>query len=121
MQPWPKAYTQWERPGASPLRLILTRVRVVRGAAPSIAMAGDAGDIVFVSDHNPRDRQPPERRLPGLVIEAGDDLVIEAGEDAVQIDELQPAGRRAMSTEEFLRGYPLQPGQQLVTPFAAGP
>jgi methionyl-tRNA formyltransferase len=42
--------------------------------------------------------------------------VVEAGEDAVQIDELQPAGRRAMSAAEFLRGYPVQPGQRFVPP-----
>jgi methionyl-tRNA formyltransferase len=117
MQPWPKAFTDWERPGDPPLRLILTRVRALGAAAPPIAMAGDAGDIVIVDEEAARDADiATARPRPGMVVGASDRLVVQAGDGTLQIEQLQPAGRRVMAAEEFLRGYPLQPGQQFVHP-----
>jgi methionyl-tRNA formyltransferase len=119
MQPWPKAFTEWERPGAAPLRLIVTRACAVSGEAPLVASAGDVGDIVLVRKHaNQSGEQAARGPLPGLVIEAGPRLVVQAGQDAVRIEELQPAGRRIMAADEFLRGYPVQPGQRLRPPIA---
>ncbi len=41
-------------------------------------------------------------------------LKVECGQDSgrtyLQILELQPAGKKKMSTVEFLRGYPILPG-----------
>jgi methionyl-tRNA formyltransferase len=117
MHPWPKAFTEWERPGREPLRLILNRVGVVPGEAPLIALAGDVGDIVVLNKRPEQTAEHPlDRPPPGLVIEAGPRLVIEAGQGAVRVDELQPAGRRAMAIDDFLRGYPVQPGQRMVMP-----
>lgn len=117
MQPWPKAFSDWERPSQEPLRLIFTRVSITRGEAPPIVRAGDAGDIVVVGKHTGQaGEHPGDRPPPGLVVEAGPRLVIEAGQDAIRVDEIQPAGRRPMTADEFLRGYPMQPGQRLVPP-----
>jgi methionyl-tRNA formyltransferase len=86
LDPWPRAYTHWQRTG-EPLRLILHRVQAV--AAP----AADAA--------------------PGMVIEAGPRLVVATGEDAVEILALQPSGKRAMPAAEFLRGYQIPVGALL--------
>ena len=95
MQPWPRAYTWWLRPEGEPLRLILHRVAV---APPPQAAAAS-----------------PQ---PGEVIAAAADtlLVVTGGPEPLRIIQLQPAGKRAMETAEFLRGYPLRAGQRLGTP-----
>ncbi|HEY2894522.1 MAG TPA: methionyl-tRNA formyltransferase [Pirellulales bacterium] len=81
--PWPKTYTFWQRPGGAPLRVILEQVLVV--------------------DANGE---------PGTVLEAaGDRLVIAAGQGALAVNVIQPSGKRVMAAGEFLRGYPVRPGQ----------
>lgn len=88
MQPWPTTYSFWQRPGAEPLRLILDHVSVL-AAAPGSAAA------------------------PGHVVEAGGDrLVLGTGDGQLSIERIQPAGKRVLTTAEFLRGYPVRPGQQ---------
>jgi len=82
--PWPKTYTFWQRPGGTPLRVILEKVRVVDAAGE-----------------------------PGLVLEAsGDQLVIATGQGGLVIEAIQPSGKRVMSAGEFLRGYPVRAGQR---------
>lgn len=85
MQPWPKAFSAWQRPDGSPLRVIIPRVRVV----------SESGD------------SEPGRVLPA----APGELLIKAGQDAIAIEQLQPEGKRVMPAAEFLRGYPIKPGQ----------
>ncbi len=41
------------------------------------------------------------------------DLTIACGKGALRLVELQRAGRKAMTAEDFLRGFPLPPGTQL--------
>ena len=48
---------------------------------------------------------------PGTIL--GADLTIACGSGAVRILEVQRGGRRPMPAEEFLRGFPLQPGHLL--------
>jgi len=48
---------------------------------------------------------------PGTILD--DRLTIACGDGAVRILELQRAGARAMTTDEFLRGTPLAPGTRL--------
>jgi methionyl-tRNA formyltransferase len=87
LEPWPKTYTFWRRPAGEPLRLILGRCEVR-------PFAGSAS-------------------APGTVIEAaGERLVIAAGDGALALGELQPAGKRLLSAEEFLRGYPVRAGER---------
>jgi methionyl-tRNA formyltransferase len=87
VQPWPKADTYWHRPGGVPLRLIVGPVTVVKSPSPT----APSGRVLVASD---------------------DDLVIAAGEGALAITTLQPAGKRMLSAQEFLRGYPVQQGQR---------
>jgi methionyl-tRNA formyltransferase len=50
---------------------------------------------------------------PGQVLEAGPSLIVACGEGAVQVAELQPAGRRRLAAAEWLRGRPLGVGAEL--------
>jgi methionyl-tRNA formyltransferase len=92
MQPWPTAYTYWHRPGQAPLRLL-----VQRAAWHPLS--------------------PGEQPTPGEVLlgpAAGAELLVAAGAGtAVEILELQPAGKRRMTAAEFVRGRPPRPGDRL--------
>ncbi len=86
VQPWPKAYTFWHRPDESPLRLIVGPVSAIEA--------------------------PTGPATPGRVVDSvAGRLVVAAGTGAVELSSLQPAGKRMLSIDEFLRGYPVQPGQ----------
>lgn len=89
MQPWPKAFTHWHRPGDAPMRVIVPRVRVIP----------DASSTAF-----------------GTVLPSSQDqLLIKAGQDAVSLEMLQPEGKRPLPAAEFLRGCPIQTGQRFAT------
>lgn len=85
-QPWPGSYTTWRRPKGD-LRLTLTQTDV---------------DTLSTSE------------APGRVLQADDGrLVIACGQGSLRVIELQPAGKKRLTCDEFLRGYPLQPGDRL--------
>jgi len=87
MTPWPASYTFWHRAGGTPVRLILGPATVV---------------------------EQPAGTAPGTVVEASAHrLVIAAGQDAIAPHTVQPAGKRAMPVDEFLRGHPVRPGDWL--------
>jgi methionyl-tRNA formyltransferase len=51
--------------------------------------------------------------VPGTVLEAaGDRLVVATGSGALLLRSVQPAGKRLLPTGEFLRGYPVRPGER---------
>jgi methionyl-tRNA formyltransferase len=52
---------------------------------------------------------------PGQVLDQGPGRLIVAAGDGSQLEllEIQPEGKRAMTAQEFCRGYPLPPGEQL--------
>lgn len=87
LEPWPRTATWWHRPEGDPLRLILCRTHVV----PEPATA-PAGTVVRAS--------------------AGQ-LHVATGQGVLALDEVQPAGKRAMSSAEFLRGHPLTVASRL--------
>lgn len=94
MQPWPKASTYIQTSKGRPIRLIVFDVDCVDGS-------GDAD--------------------PGTIIAStGDDLVVKTGDAAVQINRVQPEGKRPMSATEFLRGHPLTVGDRLTSGALAG-
>jgi methionyl-tRNA formyltransferase len=89
MQPWPKTYTFWRRQGedAPPQRLILASLHV-------------ASEDAAITE-------------PGTVVRAeGDRLIIATAEGFLQVGEVQPAGKKLMPVEAFLRGYPIQAGDK---------
>ncbi len=94
MQPWPKTFTNWLRPDNDPVRMILDKVRV-----PEETTDEPPGAVVVV-----------EKRK----------LVVATGDGLLDIQQLQPSGKRSISVEEFLRGYRVRPGDTLGTPVGTG-
>jgi methionyl-tRNA formyltransferase len=89
LEPWPKSYTHWHRSGGSPVRLILGPVTV----------CGETGTVPVST--------------PGTVLEAGDGrLIVAAGSGALALSSVQPAGKRLLDIDEFLRGYRVEPGDR---------
>ena len=84
MHPWPRAFTFVPQAKGDPLRLVVDRV----------ALAEAAG-------------------TPGEVLEAADRLIIASGEGAIELLEVQPAGKRLMQASEWLRGAKIEAGSQL--------
>jgi len=86
LQPWPRAYTHWQRSEGEPLRLIVHRATLGEGASAE----------------------------PGTVVSTTDQFAVATGDGVLRLEQIQPAGKRALAAGEFLRGYPLQPGDRLV-------
>jgi methionyl-tRNA formyltransferase len=87
--PWPRAFTYWQRSPADggPMRLCIDRVAIVMCNAS-------------------RDAEP------GTVLAADNRLEVQSGDGALEIVRLQPAGKRSMAGEEFLRGNRVRAGDQ---------
>jgi methionyl-tRNA formyltransferase len=91
LEPWPRTSTFWHRAKGAPLRLILGRVSV------QSAESSPSADI-----------------QPGMVVATDPwGLTVATGDGLLQIEELQPAGKRMQSAAEFLRGYPVASGDRL--------
>ncbi len=87
LQPWPTAYTHWLAEKQTPMRIILLEGEPLEG----------------ISD-----------QAPGTVVHwPGKPLVVACGAGTLlAIHRLQPAGKRAMSAEDFLRGHRIQAGDR---------
>jgi methionyl-tRNA formyltransferase len=93
LKPWPGSYTFWHRTGHEPLRLVVDRAAVAEGD---------------------RGQGTGNRPKPGQVaIADGKRLHVATGDGVLSILTLQPAGKRHMTAEEFLHGYPLKAGDLL--------
>ncbi|HEX4149279.1 MAG TPA: methionyl-tRNA formyltransferase [Pirellulales bacterium] len=89
LEPWPRTSTNWLRSGSPALRLILGRSRALPAASAQPAAPGT------------------------VVVAQRSELIVATGDGWLQLDELQPAGKRMLPAAEFLRGYPLTAGEQL--------
>ncbi len=88
MQPWPTAYTYLVRSELEAMRLIVNVATAISAPIP----LGGCGDIHAI----------------------GDRLIVQCGRDTqVEIAELQPAGKRRMSSHDFLRGNTIPPGARM--------
>jgi methionyl-tRNA formyltransferase len=97
MQPWPLAESFLVRrppagPARPPLRVIVLEVAAAAGDVPSAI--------------------PVE---PGTVLDADERLLVRAGGGGVEIVRLRPEGKRDMTAADFLRGYPVEPGDRFET------
>lgn len=54
-----------------------------------------------------------ESARPGTILQADSGLVVQAGEGALRLQEVQPAGGRAMEAGAFLRGHEVEVGEVL--------
>jgi methionyl-tRNA formyltransferase len=91
MQPWPTAYTFFHREGKTPVRVIVNKA----SPCPLAVMEGLPGTLVLAAHIHPH----------LILVKTGDRF-------GVLIAELQPAGKRRMAAEEFLRGNRPQPGDR---------
>jgi methionyl-tRNA formyltransferase len=85
MQPWPTAYTFLHRQGQPMIRVIVNRV----------------GRIFLIRP----DATPPAPGSITLLKDSNSIFVATGGDGGIEILELQPAGKRRMTAEEFLRGH----------------
>ena len=83
VQPWPGSFTFCNRENGKPLRLLIGEIRLVDGEC------GAPGSLI--------DNQFKE-------------LWIATDDGVVAIEQVQPAGKRTMTADEFLRGYQIKPG-----------
>jgi methionyl-tRNA formyltransferase len=86
LHPWPRAFTHWQRSAGEPLRLIVDRVAIAESAAGVHA--------------------------PGTVVVADQELIVATGDGFLNLEQIQPAGKRAMSASEFLRGNSVKMSDQ---------
>ena len=86
VQPWPRAYTFWHRSAGAPVRLNIDRVQLV----DSCELASASGDVV----------------------EASNRLLLSTGNGILEVLKILPAGKRAMSAAEFLRGNHVSVGDR---------
>ena len=96
LKPWPATFTDWLRPDGAAMRLILDRVQVVQADAPTDAAEGQ---IVQVQK---------------------DQVLVATGQHLLSLEQVQPAGKRVMTMDEFLRGHSMQAGQFLGTSPSSG-
>jgi methionyl-tRNA formyltransferase len=90
MQPWPTAYTFLHRQGQGAQRVIVNRTgkSMIMPSGPSHYAPGS-----------------------GLLFGQQDTLWVATGQHgAIQVLELQPAGKKRMTAAEFLRGHPIRQG-----------
>ncbi len=91
MQPWPTPFTHVRDAHGNPLRVLLL-------------------------DVEPAEMDPGES-APGTILQADvhTGLMVQTGAGALRINEIQPAGKRPMSADAFLRGHSLTVGQRFET------
>jgi methionyl-tRNA formyltransferase len=90
LRPWPRAFTFWHPAnGASAMRLNVDRVAIA---------AADASDSA-----------------PGTIVQTSPRFLVATGDIALEIVELQPAGKRSMPAPDFLRGNRVNVGDRFGT------
>jgi methionyl-tRNA formyltransferase len=100
MQPWPTAYTYLHREGKEPLRVM----------------------VIKATSHLASDREAASTPGEPLVSPSRGSVVVRAGATSVVVvRDLQPAGKKRMTAEEFLRGYPLNEGDRFGPDSEASP
>ena len=89
-QPWPGTFTHWlpSEEKTKPLRVVLAGIT---------AVACDP-------------------QTPGTAVATESGLHIATGDGAVSVEQIQPAGKKLMPIDAFLRGYRVQPGDAFGNP-----
>ena len=89
MKPWPGTYTHWQREQGPAVRMILTEVIPVE-----------------------EESSGPTR--PGTVQSTSDgQFIVSTGGGDLRLHRIQPAGKRVMQADEFLRGHRVKAGDTL--------
>jgi methionyl-tRNA formyltransferase len=88
LRPWPGTYTYWLR-DTHPLLLLLEKISVA--SEPLLACQARPGEVVSVTNHA---------------------ITVATGAGSLVMEQLKPAGKRVLEAAEFLRGYPVRPGDR---------
>lgn len=87
-KPWPGTYSFWHRTNSGPVRLLIDWAEVV----PNTKDTSTPGEIILSN---------------------GKELEVACGHgEALRITRVQPAGKKPMQIDEFLRGYPVKVGER---------
>jgi methionyl-tRNA formyltransferase len=112
LKPWPGSYTFWRRPGQEPLRLVVDRVSVEgagnRGQGTADRGQGSTEYSVLSTRYSTSAARPGQ-----VLVSDAKKIIVATGTTPISILTLQPAGKRHMTAEEFLRGYPMREGDHL--------
>jgi methionyl-tRNA formyltransferase len=104
MQPWPTSYTFLHRVGKTAVRVIVNRA-ALPARTPIVDSTGrEIGYFIPAGGERPAGSWITNQ-TSGVWVCAGND-------SAVEVLELQPAGKKRMTAEEFLRGHPLKEGDR---------
>lgn len=107
MQPWPMPYTFLHLPGRKPQRLLVLDVDLVDTTSSDTLVATSPSGTQVVTK---TERGQPAGR-PGDLLVTQNQLLVRTGNGVVKINTLQPAGKRIMPAEDFLRGTPVTGGR----------
>jgi methionyl-tRNA formyltransferase len=89
--PWPGTFTFWHRREGEPVRVVVNEVDPTPHWEPD---------------------DQPSPRPPGTVVLSGTRLIIATGSGLLEIIQIQPAGKKPMAANAFLRGYPVAVGDR---------
>jgi methionyl-tRNA formyltransferase len=89
-QPWPGTYTLIPRDKGEPQRLIVLRAMAVDSESPTAATPGEVVHIAPSALH------------------------IATGSGLLALEQVQPAGKKPMPIDAFLRGNPVKLGERFV-------
>lgn len=94
LQPWPGSFSELESDDPKKvIRLIVRKATAVKlSEKPSVP--------------------------PGMIVQTDSDFLVACGLGYLQLEMVQPSGKREMGAGEFLRGHRLQPGQRFALPNA---
>ena len=132
---WPKTFTDWHRPDGQTVRLLIGKMTLLDDSLHELdhqekdAVRFDVLDLtdakmdnlaqlrttpkVFSDRHTDQTVHRPVWWQPGTVIKAeGGMLIIASGAGALRIFEIQPAGKKMMTAQDFLRGYSIKQGDR---------
>lgn len=112
-KPWPGSYTYWQRPGKPPQRWIVDVAQPWQELPESALAAGLAAAGADTSGVAPVGPQSSAGWGAGRVVVAGGHLWVATGDGWLELERLQPEGKRVMTASELLRGTPLQTGDVL--------
>lgn len=105
MKPWPTAYTFLHRPGKEPMRVIVNRIHELLLGVRTVPTTGDIHGRL----HCPL-VEPAAGMYLSPTTHRG--CFVASGTTYLRLDELQPAGKKKMTAEEFVRGYPIVEGMR---------
>jgi methionyl-tRNA formyltransferase len=103
MQPWPIAFCHLPMPNNKPpLRIAIKKVSAIQRNEPTAEVHNGSEPELVPQDHH----------APGTIL-SSERMIVSTRDGSLEIVTIQPAGKREMTGEEFMRGYQPPPGTVL--------